>query len=391
MRALVMCLAVPTENPRPNRIIRLLEKSGFSVDTLSYPYEGNLPVKQAFFIIPPSSKLIAKLYRFSIALLSSITSRFPDNYDGLTSWLNNIRYHLNKIGVDLLGKNYDLIVVEDLQMLPYAFQIKGRANVLFDAREFYPKENEESLRFRLFEYPIRFWLCSKYLHRCDHVITVSPGLAQAYKTDFDIDMTVIRSVPFYHDFSLVCTKENEVRMVHHGLANKDRSLGKMIEIMKHLDQRYTLDFYLVGKEKNIRELKNIADGCSRIRFLNPVEFDEILPMLNQYDIGFYYLEPRGFNVTYNLPNKFFEFIQARLAIAIGPSPDMAELVNEYHCGFVAQAFTVDAMVQALQSLTPAQIDRAKRQSELAAKDLCYEKESEKLLEVIQKMFPGVLV
>ena len=39
--------------------------------------------------------------------------------------------------------------------------------------------------------------------------------------------------------------------------------------------------------------------------MDPVPFDEIIPMLNKYDLGFYYLEPKGFNVTYNLPNKFF--------------------------------------------------------------------------------------
>ena len=105
--------------------------------------------------------------------------------------------------------------------------------------------------------------------------------------------------------------------------------------------------------------------------------------LNSYDIGFYYLEPKGFNVTYSLPNKFFEFIQARLAVVVGPSPNMVEIVREFDCGFISEEFTVDSMIETLQSLTPEVIDRMKRNSDRAARELCYEKEGKKLLALIE--------
>ena len=41
-------------------------------------------------------------------------------------------------------KNYSLIIVEDLQLLPTAFFKKHKAKVVFDAREYYPLQNEES-------------------------------------------------------------------------------------------------------------------------------------------------------------------------------------------------------------------------------------------------------
>ena len=54
---------------------------------------------------------------------------------------------------------------------------------------------------------------------------------------------------------------------------------------------------------------------------------ELPRMANDYDVGLYLLPPTNFNQRYALPNKFFEFIQGRLAIAIGPSPEMAKLVE----------------------------------------------------------------
>ncbi|GAB3288356.1 hypothetical protein GCM10027297_33690 [Parahaliea aestuarii] len=105
-------------------------------------------------------------------------------------------------------------------------------------------------------------------------------------------------------------------------------------------------------------------------------------MLNEYDLGFYYLEPSGFNVTYNLPNKFFEFIQARLAVAIGPSPDMKKIVEEQKLGFVANNFSIDAMVDRLNALSLTDVRNAKSNCHQAARILCLEEESQSLLAYI---------
>jgi hypothetical protein len=59
-----------------------------------------------------------------------------------------------------------------------------------------------------------------------------------------------------------------------------------------------------------------------------------------------------FNLKYILPNKFFEFIQARLAVAIGPSVEMKRLVKEWDCGIVAANFEAKSMAAEINRLTP---------------------------------------
>ena len=51
----------------------------------------------------------------------------------------------------------------------------------------------------------------------------------------------------------------------------------------------------------------------------------------------------------------FEFIQARLALAIGPSPEMAQLVRLHHLGIIAKDFTAKKMAQALGQVDLDQI------------------------------------
>ncbi len=46
-----MCLADPTGNPRPNRIIRLLAKQGYDVDVLKFPFkEGSTRLEKVYSI-----------------------------------------------------------------------------------------------------------------------------------------------------------------------------------------------------------------------------------------------------------------------------------------------------------------------------------------------------
>ena len=379
MKALVMCLADPSGNPRPNRMIRQLSDEGYSVDALCYHLADGLPIRKQYTIPQPNRRLWQRVVRVLIGMLGSVLARFKFTSSRLAVRINDQRYNLLTQEESLLSECYNLLVVEDLQLLPLAFRVRKQAKILFDAREFYTRQNEESLLFRWFEYPLRLRLCRFYLPQCDQLITVSPGLANAYAKEFGVKMEVIRSTPYYTKMAVSSTNKNQIRMVHHGGANPNRGLSNMIEVVRRLDPRFSLDFYLVGNKRNIQSLKKQAEGCDRIRFHEPMPFDQIVPMLNGYDIGFFYVEPSTFNLYHCLPNKLFEFIQGRLAVAIGPSPDMAELINQYQCGFVAPEFSINAMVDTLAALTPADIDRAKQNSARAAQELCYERESEKLM------------
>ena len=174
-------------------------------------------------------------------------------------------------------------------------------------------------------------------------------------------------------------------MVYHGGASRSRRLETLIDVVSLLDDRFTLALILTSDPKYQQELRLKAAGMDRIDFVEPVPFEDIIPTIGRYDIGFFYYEPTNFNLRHCLPNKLFEYIQARLMIAIGPSPDMAELVKKYGCGVISKGFSVESMVSALNSLSAAEIDGLKRKSDLAAKELCFEKESEKMVALIKRL------
>lgn len=378
-KALVLCLGNPSTLPRPRRLVNFLVRENLSVDCICYQHliDQGLNIDKYFFIPQKRGLLGTRFFRRLTRNLPSLILNIGSKLSFLANFLNN--WHLSVINLDpsLKINSYDWIVVEDLKLLPFVFSTHHSAKILFDAREYYTRQFEGHPLWKLLEMPYIDYVCKNYLKKCEHVITVSEGLRLGYKRGYNINPIVIRSTADYE--SVMVTKTNQpIRLVHHGNANENRNLSKMVDVFLRLNNHFTLDFYLTGNQKEIKKLKVITAKCPRLQILKPVAPEFMIKTLNNYDIGFYYLLPNGFNLKHCLPNKFFDFIQAKLPIAIGPSPEMKALVLQHGCGFVAKEFSVESMSKTLNNLSVSEIDVAKRNSKRAAKELCWEKESLKL-------------
>lgn len=376
-KLLVTALVDPSGNPRPRRIIELLKKKGCHVEVASFSLERPMDIDVHYEIRRPSLLMVHKIVRKFVGFLGLLFGS-----EKFLSILSNLRWGFAGLARTLKGSHYDWIIVEDIYFLPLAFQIKGNARIMMDAREFYPEELGHSAFWRLTEKPMRVGICSKYFKRCDAVLTVSDGLAQRYQEDFGVAPVILRSTPNFHDLTPSPMNDGRIRLVHHGVANRDRRLESMIELMRMLDKRFELDIYLTGATDYIEELRVKALENSKIRFLDPVPFHEIVPMLNRYDMGLCYLEPNTFNLTRCLPNKFFEFIQGRLAVVVGPSPDMSPIVKQYNCGVISKTFSVIDLADKLNQLSEHDVIEMKLGANVAASDLCYEKESLPVLAIL---------
>ena len=115
------------------------------------------------------------------------------------------------------------------------------------------------------------------------------------------------------------------------------------------------------------------------------ETDEIIAFTSTYDFGIYILEPTNLNNHFALPSKLFEFIQARLAIAIGPSPEMAKIVQENQLGIVAADFKPETMAAALNKMTKESMDAFKLNADKAAKILNAEENMKRLHNEIERL------
>jgi hypothetical protein len=179
----------------------------------------------------------------------------------------------------------------------------------------------------------------------------------------------------------------KVKLIHHGGAMKQRRIEMMIKMMQYLDnEKYELTLMLVpGDQKYYAYLTKMAGKFKNIKIVNPVGFSKIPETINKHDVGVYILRPDGFNDKYALPNKIFEFIQARLAIAIGPSIEMAKIVNKYHVGVVSKDFSAKSLADSIRTLSWDSIMEYKGNSDKYAKELSSENNMTKIKRIVSNL------
>jgi len=284
------------------------------------------------------------------------------------------------------GRDFALVVANELSALPAAVRVAGARPVLFDAHEYSPREMDDQLTWRLLFSRHNHHLCETYIPAAASMVTVCDGIADEYGANYGTRPAVVYNAPRDECLRPSPIVPGRVRMIHHGQTIRSRHLETMIDVMALLDDRFTLDFMLVETNPGyMRELRERAAADPRIGFVPPVPMGEICRALNSYDLGLYLLKPVNFNHEHALPNKFFEFMQARLAVAIGPSPEMARLLHLHGFGIVAGSFEPAALATALSAITDADLARYKQAADIAARCVNFDTGAHVLLEEVRRL------
>ncbi|MEE6274467.1 glycosyltransferase family 1 protein [Georgenia sp. MJ206] len=283
------------------------------------------------------------------------------------------------------GLDVDVAIANDIEAVPIALSASVHHGVLADMHEYFPRWREENELWKRRIGPYYAWLCRKYLARARRVSTVSSGLAREYTSLIGTDVAVVRNATPYHDLTPTPVGE-PIRLVHSGLALRRRHLELIIEAVGRLAGKVELDLYLVKSDPSCHaDLEMLAASTTNVTMHDPVPYDELIPTLNEYDVGIHVIPAVSFNNRWALPNKFFDYVQARLGIAIGPSPEMAGLVDEHRLGVVADGFTVDDVERMIVGLDGPQISAYKAAAHASARELSADTEVAKWDAMISSM------
>lgn len=371
-KILILSFSHIASDPRVMRQVRLLESSA-ELTVLGF---GVAPETRAKFIQVPRQR--TPLFRKLLWGLKLILGAHESYYWGVP--------HVGQALERVHNTDCDVLIANDLMSLPLALWVARGRPVIYDAHEYSPGEHENQLVWRLTLGRFNRAFCDKYLARAASMLTVCQGIADEYAKHYGVKPKVVHNAPAKQHFLPSSVDAGRVRMIHHGVASSARHLELMIEMMALLDARFTLDFMLMEAEPGyLARLKELASGNARISFVEPVPMPEICGRINCYDIGLYLLPPDNFNHRHALPNKFFEFVQARLAVAIGPSPEMAMLVKKHACGVVADSFAPESLANALLHLNEASLRRLKQASHAAAQVLCFEEEGRVIEDEVRRL------
>jgi hypothetical protein len=374
-RVLVISFTDLARDPRVDRQIGFLRRRYEVLAAgLGKPADDDVPFID---LTPPDRARLGELARRGVSFAGLLARRHDDVY-----W----RDPRNVCALaSLSDHDASVVIANDLSALPLACRVAGSAPVVFDAHELFTAEQADLRWWRMIMAPYTDGLLRRYLPQVAAMMTVAPGIAEIYARRYGVSPAVVTNASQRVDLEPTPAHE-PLRLIHHGVADPQRRLELMIEATDRLEERFSFDLMLMrGSPRYYARLERMIAARPRLNLIEPVGQREIARYCNSYDVGVYLLPPRNENLLRALPNKIFEFIQARLALAIGPSPEMARVVRDWDCGVVAEDFTAQALAAVINSLTPERVTSFKARAHAAAAELNSERNGEILLELVEQV------
>ncbi len=300
------------------------------------------------------------------------------------SWLFYANYNIRLFFYLLLLKRYDLVVANDLDTLPaglLAAKVRCK-KLVFDAHEYFTEVPE--LVDRKVIKNIWAFIEKIAVPRINKAYTVCNSLAEIYQQKYGIPFEMIRNVPFktniesrqplkekFPDYKIV---------VYQGSVNKGRGLELMINTMQHLQG---VVLVIIGGGDIKHELEGMVNNLrlsNRVYFAGRIPFHELPVYTQNAHIGISLEEDLGLNYRFALPNKIFDYIQAKVPVLVSDLPEMKAVVETYNVGKILDDRNPESLASMINLMLNDEEQRKVWRTNLqtAAEELCWEREREKL-------------
>lgn len=316
--------------------------------------------------------ILRKFFSIFILLKNKISQFIISYFPSLYSKLLPYNFYNNQVFKQLKHLKIDAIIANDINTLALSYRLSKLKNIpiIFDAHEYAPGEFDSNAKWEKEIKPSVIEICKTYLPKVNLMFTVCEGIAQEYKKVFGINSVVITNATDYSDLKPSITNTNKIKLIHHGAAIAERHLELMIEMMPYLDERFELYLMLIPNDKTYYEnLKEKSKIYPCIYFIDAVKTSEIAKRINEFDIGIVFVPPVCLNYKFGLGNKFFEFVQARLMLGLGPLQEMVKISEQYNLGVNSTDFNPESLAKLLNTLDTETIMNYKNNAHQAALEL----------------------
>lgn len=231
----------------------------------------------------------------------------------------------------LLFQRVDVLLANDMDtLLPNFLVAKLRGKrLVYDSHEYWTEVPE--LQDRPLSRKVWLWLERRLFPRVDAAYTVNDSIAQIYTRLYEVDVKVVRNLPFHIDQQPVMVDKKHV-LLYQGALNMGRGIELMIEAMAYLP-----DYQLViaGYGSIEQPLRGLAAGRpfkDQITFTGFLPPAQLLATTRSAMLGMSLEADRGASYHFALPNKLFDYIQAGVPVLVSDLPEMAAVVRDHGVG-----------------------------------------------------------
>ena len=281
----------------------------------------------------------------------------------------------------------DLLFSNDLDTLPANYLVSAirKVKLIYDSHEYFTEVPE------LVNRPAVRKIWSRvermFLPHLKYAVTVSPSIATVYREKYGTEFRVVRNLPQSReplvDGSLRELYGGKYIIIYQGSLNVGRGLELLVRAMRFIDDAVLLMAGDGDIRKKLEKMVGDLKLGDRIHMLGRMHPEDLYPITSNADIGISLEEDLGLNYRYALPNKLFDYIQARIPVLCSDLPEMKAVVENYQVGIVTSERDPEALADIIKGMLHDRRQGRWRDSlEKAAEELCWEKESKVLDEMV---------
>jgi len=261
--------------------------------------------------------------------------------------------HLNlRVFWYLLTHKSDYYLAVDLDTL-LACRLAGffrRVPVVFDSHEYYPEVPELINRpfVKFIWKTIQTWT----VPGVQYAITVSKGVADLYKSLYNMDFLVVRNIPSKKGevYPIRLTSQTPI-IYYQGALNVGRGLEEAIKAMTYLPDYYQLQIAGIGDiEEKLKTLVVQLGLSDRVEFLGLIPFSLLYNYASKAHVGLCLLQNLGFNYYYSLPNRLFDYPKMGLPIITTNFPDISNFIETYKTGVLMAGLEPEKLAKNIRSM-----------------------------------------
>jgi glycosyltransferase involved in cell wall biosynthesis len=297
----------------------------------------------------------------------------------------------------LIQENADVYHAHDLSTLLECYiasRIK-RSKLVYDSHELYIRSyGNKSFGEKVYSY-----LENKLIKKADGIITVNPMIGERLRKQYKLinAPTIIMNCPYLKIGMEYNIDDRSIRqfrakysylILFQGVIRKGLGLENLIKSMKYLDDEYGL--LILGDGPVYKELRDLTDHLNlnhRIYFAGMIELRKLPIYTKIADLGVIYPDNSNLSHYYMSPNKLFEYIHGNLPVIVSDFPFNREVIVRYNVGILTNEISPKDFAHeiALICENRTKYNILKQNTEMAKKELNWESEEKKLLNLYSNL------
>ena len=290
----------------------------------------------------------------------------------------------------LLFHRANLLLSNDLDtVLPNYFISRLKSSkMVFDSHEYFtetpelvgrPKVQKVWKRIEGFVVP-----------KLDEMITVCDSIADLFREKYGVKCHVIRNIPPRKAMppkgdkqALGLPTDKHLLVLQGSGINIQRGAEELVQAMQYLDDCFLM---IIGGGDVLPILKQMVvqlQITDRVRFFPRMPYQQMMAYTQLAELGFCLDKDTNLNYRFSLPNKLFDFIQAGVPIIASHLTEIEKIIRQYDLGLFIENHEPKTIAATIREGLSDEVRREqwKQNLAVAAQELCWENEEQKLLEI----------